>query len=210
MSLLEITKGILLLKVPFEDLYTSVFFVETAEGLCVIDCATTAHDVDTYIVPALRKLGGAPVRLLLTHSHGDHAGGAARLLECYPTMAVHTLEPLLLPRFSVLSDGEVIAECLQAVALQGHSAYSMGYLHLPSRTLLSGDCLQLAGVGKYVNGIKYPDRYLRSIEALKSMEIDRIVASHDYVPLGYLAEGRDAVARYLDTCAQICISKKGE
>ncbi len=209
MSLIEIAKGILLLKIPFEDLYTSVFFVESEEGLAIIDCATTADDVDTYILPALKSIGKDATHLLLTHSHGDHAGGAVHLLARCPHMRVQTFQSMELPRFSSLQDGDVVQGRLQMLALPGHSSYSVGYLDLPTKTLISGDCLQLAGVGKYVNGIRYPDRYLSSIERLKAMEIHRIIASHDYVPLGSLAEGREAVLHYLDTCAKICQSKRG-
>jgi len=207
MILTEIAKGILLLKVPFEDLYTSVFFVESEEGVAIIDCATTPEDVDTYILPALRSMGREATHLLLTHSHGDHAGGAVHLLERCPSLRVQTWQTLELPRFSSLQDGDVVLGRLQMLALPGHSSYSVGYLDLPTKTLISGDCLQLAGVGKYVHGIRYPEQYLRSVKRLKTMEIDRIIASHDYVPLGSLAEGREAVLQYLDTCARICRSK---
>lgn len=203
----QIAKGILRLKVPFEDLYTAVFFVECEDGVSVIDSATTSSDVDTVILPALRELSVIPTRLLLTHSHGDHAGGAKRLLEHYPDMTVHTLEPLSLPRFIPLCDGDTLGGTLQMIALLGHSKYSVGYLHMPTNTLLSGDCLQLAGVGKYVNGIRYPEPYLRSIERLKQMDIQRIVASHEYAPLGSTAEGREGVLAYLDECERICLAQ---
>lgn len=204
MSLSELAKGIFRLKVPFEDLYTAVFFVESGEGLAIIDCAATPCDVDTYILPTLQDMGRQANHLLLTHSHGDHAGGAVRLLERCPRMRVHALEEMKLPRFRPLRDGEIVAERLRVVHLSGHTQYSVGYLDLPTRTLISGDCLQLAGVGKYTRGIRYPEQYLKSIEKLQELEIDRIIASHDYVPLGSIAEGREEVLRYLEECAAIC------
>ena len=78
----------------------------------------------------------------------------------------------------------------------------MGYYDVKTKTLLSGDCLQLGGVGKYTNGIAYADPYRASIEKLRSMDILRIVAAHDYVPLGAIAEGREAVRLYLDKCLE--------
>ena len=39
-------EGIYRLKVPFEDLYTSVFLVETPQRLILVDCATTDDDVE--------------------------------------------------------------------------------------------------------------------------------------------------------------------
>ena len=45
------------LKVPFEDLYTSVFLLRTEQGNVLVDCATYASDVEDYIIPALKKMG---------------------------------------------------------------------------------------------------------------------------------------------------------
>ena len=206
MSLSEIAKGIFRLKVPFEDLYTAVFFVACDSGWAVIDCATTDDDVDTHILPAMRRLDGEVTHLLLTHSHGDHAGGAKHLLERCPSMCAYALESMESTRFGRLKDGDLILGRLQVVYLPGHTRYSVGYLDTVTRTILTGDCLQLAGVGKYTKGIQYPEQYLQSIEKLKAMELDRIVASHDYVPLGSIAEGKDAVLAYLDECQRICLS----
>ena len=38
--------GIYRLRVPFEGIYTSVFLVTSEEGAILVDCATTAEDVD--------------------------------------------------------------------------------------------------------------------------------------------------------------------
>ena len=207
MSLIQIAEGLFLLKVPFEDLYTSVFFVEGRDGLAVIDCATTPDDVDCHILPALNRMKTVATHLLLTHSHGDHAGGASRLLQVCPNVICRAYEPMEFPKFRPLEDGELLLERLQVVPLFGHTLHSVGYLDRWTNTLISGDCLQLSGVGKYTNGIRYPELYLQSIETIKEMQPDRIIASHDYVPLGSIAEGKDAVVRYLDACAQICREK---
>lgn len=56
-----------------------VFVLETSGGLVLIDTLYTPEDVETMIVPDMRKLGLDPadIRLvLISHSHRDHAGGA--------------------------------------------------------------------------------------------------------------------------------------
>ena len=93
--------------------------------------------------------------------------------------------------------------CLMAVSLPGHTKNSVGYLDLRSKTLLSGDCLQLKGIGKYRNGIPYPNEYIASVQKLQHMQIDRIVAAHDYDPLGSVASGPLAVEEYLNLCLSI-------
>ena len=87
MMLDSVADGIFRLKVPFEDLYTAVFFVRSGEEWAIIDCATTEYDVDSYILPALDSLGAKATHLLLTHGHGDHAGGADRLLARCPEVS---------------------------------------------------------------------------------------------------------------------------
>ena len=81
------------LKVPFEDLYTSVFLIKTASGNVLVDCATTSFDVNEYILPALNNLNLTifDVKyLVLTHNHIDHAGGKNRLLELNSNIIVIT------------------------------------------------------------------------------------------------------------------------
>lgn len=56
-SFLQEQKGIYRLKVPFDDLYTSVFLVVTPQRLILVDCATTADDVELCIIPALEQMG---------------------------------------------------------------------------------------------------------------------------------------------------------
>ena len=203
----RIAEGIFRLKVPFEELYTAVFFVQSGDEWAIVDCATTDNDVDSYILPALAELGAKATHLLLTHGHGDHAGGAARLLACCPELCLCTAENWKRSPYRPIADGELLLGRLQTVALSGHSTHAVGYFDLPTKTLISGDCLQQAGVGKYVDGIGDPSAYLASIERLRAMSIERIVASHDYVPLGAIADVYDAVARYLDVCEQICREK---
>lgn len=202
----QIYEGIFLLKVPFEDLYTSVFAVAERKNVAIIDAATTAEDVDTYIAPAIESLlaqvGGSVSHLLLTHTHGDHAGGIGRLSERYPQARVCSYEEVDISNACRLSDGDRILGRLRTVHLPGHTRFSVGYFCERTGILLSGDCLQLRGVGKYTRGVRYPELYLASIERLKAMEINGIAASHDYVPLGQFAEGREAVAKYLEECRQ--------
>ena len=90
-----------------------------------------------------------------------------------------------------------------SVHLPGHTADSMGYLDLRSHTLLSGDCLQLKGIGKYRNGIGNKDTYIASVNKLRAIDVRRIVAAHEYDPLGSIAEGRAAVDAYLDLCLAV-------
>ena len=215
MRITEPVEGIFKLEVPFEDIYTAVFAVSDADGdrYALIDAATTSHDVNAFILPALREIGfkkSAPEMLLLTHRHGDHAGGAARLRELFPSMPVYSPEPLKACPVTSLAGGEVFLGRYEAILLPGHTGSSVGYLDRVSGTLLSGDCLQLWGVSRYTDNIAYPDRYLASIKHLRRLKPGRILASHEYVPLGSIAEGENAVMQYLDECERACLHMKSK
>ena len=107
------TEGIYRLRVPFENIYTSVFLLTAAERPILVDCATTASDVDECILPALAALGYALSdigAIVLTHRHADHAGGLARILFS------HAYEPwnedAAIGRAAVLSCLEACASCV--------------------------------------------------------------------------------------------------
>ena len=89
----KITDGIYRLKIPFDGIYPSVFLIEVPSGAILVDCATTSDDVDQYIIPALRKMGyelSNIKMLVLTHKHGDHAGGLSRILSLAQDIKVVT------------------------------------------------------------------------------------------------------------------------
>ena len=188
------------LKVPFEDLYTSVFLIRTEQGDALIDCATYASDIDEYIVPALNRLGLCLTDityLILTHNHSDHIGGKERLLELAPK-----LEIVQNKRNDLLNG---IAVC----ALKGHTIDCVGVFDQHSRTLISGDGLQGAGVGKYRCSLVSKEEYLKTIKKIKEdNQIKNILFSHAYEPWykdGIF--GREEVEKCLQDCIN-CI--KGE
>lgn len=199
----SIEKGISRLKIPFEDLTTTVYFYESNEGVAIIDSATYASDVDNYILPALEelKISRDKVKnLLLTHSHGDHAGGIKRLSEIFSKATVGASFETGLKNQIILEDNQKILGNLVAVSLSGHTENSFGFFDTATKTLLSGDCLQLNGIGKYRNNVANAKMYEKSISKLKKMDIERIVAAHEFEPLGSLARGKEEVAVYLEEC----------
>ena len=84
-------EGLYRLRVPFENIATSVFLLRTPAGPVLYDCATTAEDVENVILPALNQLGIAPAQLhalVLSHAHGDHCGGMSALARYAPQMCI--------------------------------------------------------------------------------------------------------------------------
>lgn len=164
--------GIYRLKVPFEDLYTSVFFVRVGDENTLIDCASTYSDVDAIIEPALKSLGFAFSdirRVIVTHEHGDHAGGLPRILQKNPEIqVVKTVEKI---------------NGLEIYPLPGHTENFIGVLCLDSGTLISGDGLQGRGIGKYRCILQNKSSYLLSIEKIaRDKRIANLLFSHAYEP----------------------------
>lgn len=211
MELYPVTSEIYRLVVPFKDIYTTVFFLRTRDGDVLFDTATHPEDVDNYISPAMDALGitGSTLKyIVLSHRHGDHAGGLARVLEQYPTACVVSRSELIrakYDRFQTLApdDGESLLGVLQIVAIPGHSTDCLGLLDKRSMTLLTGDSLQADGVfgaGKWGTSIPDPVAHCAALARVRALNAQLLITSHNYHPLGYLARGTEEIERYIDVC----------
>lgn len=194
------------LRVPFEELYTSVYFIPLAGGGLLADTATTQADVTDCILPALRAGGFTVTDIFISHNHGDHAGGLPALAAALPQATVHMAAPLPLPsrpgRLHVVEGGERLGDGLTVCRLPGHTDEMLGLYEAAGGTLLSFDGLQLYGVGKYGTSLTDPAAYRATLAAVGRLAPRRILAAHDYVGGGAVAEGEGAVAAYLAACAR--------
>lgn len=184
--------GIYRLRVPFESIYTCVFLIEAQGKKILVDCAMTEDDVEDVILPALEKMGYAPTdvdTLVLTHRHGDHAGGLDALLRHAPQLAVVT-------------DIRSLAKGVSTYPMPGHTKDSIGVLDGRTGTLISGDGLQGAGVDKYPCYTQDPGMYLETLDRIRSDErITSVLFSHAYEPwCNDRAEGREQVLDCIKKC----------
>lgn len=205
----EVADNVYRLTIPFEDIYTTVFAVKADDKWVLFDTATYDSDVKNYILPALEELSAVPDIIFLSHAHRDHAGGLDVLLERYPFCTVMSRNASISERFcnKVYSpaDGEEIASGHKAIHIPGHSRDSMGLYDSRNGILLSGDCLQVDGIfgrGKWGANITAPAAHIKAIAGLRSMGIQKVFAAHDYSPLGWRADGEEAVEAYLSACEQ--------
>ncbi|MBE6713285.1 MAG: MBL fold metallo-hydrolase [Ruminococcaceae bacterium] len=201
---MKINEYISRLTLPFKDIYTSVFTVKTETGVLIFDTGTTCEDITLRLLPFLREEGIAEdevCAVFISHFHGDHAGGLPTLLPRLPRARVYSRSKKLREAFSDRvespEDGQLILPSLQTVTVPGHSKDSMALLDLRSGILLSGDCLQLYGIfgsGAWASNVTLPALHLEALEKLGRLPIRRILAAHDYHPMGWdLTEPSDAL-----------------
>ena len=184
--------GIYRLRVPFESIYTCVFLIEAQGKKILVDCAMTEDDVENVILPALQKMGRAPTdidMLVLTHRHGDHAGGLDALL-CH------------VPDIEIVTDLRQLADGVYTYPMGGHTEDSIGVLDVRTGTLISGDGLQGAGVDKYPCYTQDPGMYLETLDRIRSDErITSILFSHAYEPFFTdRVSGREQVLSCITKC----------
>ena len=207
----KINDRIYALRTPYKDIFTTVYVIKTDCGALLFDAASYDCDVEDAIIPALHQLGIGEEDLkyvLISHYHADHAGGLKRLLAAYPSTRVITRNDDLKERLSsytVLSpnEGELLLNDLGIVWIPGHTKDSLALLDHKTKTLISGDGLQLYGIfgsGNWGANISFPSEYMEKIQALREMDIDAILTAHDYHPLGQTYFGKAEIAAALDAC----------
>ncbi len=200
---IELYPNIYRLSIPFESVLTSVFAVVVDGNCIIIDSATTENDVNNYILPAIKEANFNVKKILISHEHGDHAGGLGYLVPHFPQAEVAMFDMRVAERISrgrLLLDGEIFYDVIKILHLPGHSPDCLGVLDTRTGVLLTFDSLQLFGIGKYVTYVYDQEIYKNSIEKIKREDVNYIAASHDYAPLGYFADGEKEIKEYLDMC----------
>ena len=199
------------LRIPYKDIFTTVYFVNTEDGMLLFDTASYDQDIDDCVIPALRQLGVGEDDLkyvFISHNHTDHAGGLERLLSFYPKVCVVSRSDALAERFgsdTVLSprEGETLLKDLSVVFITGHTADSAALYDGKTKMLICGDCLQLYGIfgsGKWGANISFFAEYEEAISKLRILDIDAILTAHDYHPCGRMFFGKEAISAALDAC----------
>ncbi len=204
----NITKDILRLKVPFGAIYTAVFLIKTEGGAVLADAAATESDALDIILPAIKEcISPDEIKYLIcTHLHGDHGGGIKYILphlknaKVAVAAAVRAGELYGEENVLALHDGDSLLG-LDILRLPGHSRDSLGVFDSRTKTLISGDAVQLYGIMKYGCGVELPTEYRNTLERLNRLDISQIIASHEYYPLGAIAE-ENGVTDYLSTASR--------
>ncbi len=186
--------------VPFDNIYTSVFAVTVNENCIILDCGSDADDVERYVYPAIKKAVFFPDWIVISHSHSDHSGGLPALTSFFPNAKIGTFNEDIKQQYEnahIFTDGEILCNALKLLNLKGHSPDSLAVLDMRTNTVLTFDCVQLSGVGRYRSGITDKEEYLKALNHIEALNAENLIASHDYEPLGFSAFGKENVLNYI-------------
>lgn len=149
-------------------------------GAVVIDPASDNSDHLEALVQEGKKRGGIQ-RILITHGHSDHIGGAAALREQLhvPILAYNRKGVPFADE--ELADGAVLSvgsDTLRAISTPGHRFDHLCFYMEQHHVLFAGDLIS----GITTNVIALPDGdmydYMESLRRLQSIEISEIIPGH--------------------------------
>jgi glyoxylase-like metal-dependent hydrolase (beta-lactamase superfamily II) len=196
---------------PYVDIFTSVYFIKTEEGVLIFDTASGEGDVDSYILPAMKEVGISleDVKFIfISHNHKDHARGLKRLMEIMPRATIVSRSDKLQEDFADYSfiapdDSTVIMSCLKVVTITGHTLDCSAIYDMRTKTLITGDCLQLYGIygsGDWGCNVNFIPEHFEAVEKVRLWDIETVYTAHDYHPLGYKFVGKKQINDALDFC----------
>jgi len=165
------------------------------EGAIVIDPAVDDPTYLDRLIQEGEKRGGIR-RILITHGHPDHIGGAAALRKRL-NVPIHAYNRKGVPDADVeVADGETFAageDTLRAIHTPGHRFDHHSYYLEGQRILFAGDMIS----GITTNVIAPPDGdmfdYMKSLQRLQELDIAAIVPAHGPT----IANAQAKIAEYI-------------
>ena len=206
----KINDNIYRLTLPFQDVFTSVFLIKSDEGAILFDTASYETDAENEIIPFLKELGVTPKYVFISHNHDDHSGGLKRLIKEFPEICIVSRNDGIKEeygdcKFYFPEDNDRISGVCRVITIPGHTKDSIALFDERTKTLITGDCLQLYGLfgsGEWGANITFIGEHRLAVEKVRRMDIAEIFTAHDYHPYGYHHQGREEIERALDMCIE--------
>nr|BBH89388.1 MBL fold metallo-hydrolase [Thermosporothrix sp. COM3] len=174
---------------------------EPASGALVIDPADANPQHLDAIQQAAEERGGV-ARILLTHSHPDHIGGAVELRE-RTGAALYGFRRETMPFLDhEIADGTTFStgsDTLRALYTPGHCADHLCFYLEKGRVLFAGDVV--AGVGTVV--IEDLFEYMETLHRLQALDMNEMVPSHGPVIQNAQAKLAEYIAHRMEREQQI-------
>jgi hypothetical protein len=192
------------LKIPYDNVYMSVFFVRDVNDWFIIDAGSSGIMASNYIIPAANAIQ-LPVEkvkaIVLTRQDNDHAGGMGVLAVAYPNAKIYGIWKGFQSGISnTFVIGTYVGSCLEMINIGGYDDNAFVCYDSRSKTLLTSDALQFFGVYKTGCRVVNIDDYYKSLAELRELDIENIIASMPFCPNGAYAIGKEASQKYLNDC----------
>ena len=108
----------------------------------------------------------------------------------------------------VLKEGEVLGGRLKVFSTPGHDSEAISLLDVKTNALFTGDTLQFLGMAGAEGAaglafVQYLGAYRDTIQKIRKIGPDYLFAAHDYIPFGFMSEGKKEVELNLRVCEDV-------
>ena len=172
----------------------SLYLVEGNDRALLIDAGTYIPDLDKIVA----KITSKPVTMMLTHAHGDHAGGVGP----FPAVYLNAGDMPIVPnnnnyqgQIKYLNDGEVIdlgGREIEVIFTPGHTAGSTTFFDKARHYGFSGDAFGSTNLLVFIN---------LSTEMYTAERIERYMKKNDILflfPGHYSGDNLETLQRVTD------------
>ena len=168
---------------------TNCYFIGNEHESILVDAGYDRPETKKELEKAIKDHHLAiPKKIILTHSHPDHAPGVRQLSDWDPAVFCHTngrktIETMIAPvkQLTTLADNVVIriaGEPIRVLHVPGHSKDQIN-LYLPSeQILIAGDNILSEGTTAIVHPDGNMNDYLASLTRLKELKLKKIGPGH--------------------------------
>jgi para-nitrobenzyl esterase len=159
---------------------STAYLIEGTTEALVID-ACTGQEGLREIVQQL--VGNKPVKLALTHGHGDHSGGVKYFPEVYLHQAdAGSLAKNVTAERRYIDEGTVFdlgGRTIEVVTIPGHTPGSVAFFDRAGRYMMTGDGIGSTMVWMQISNLPLTT-YLASVKKLEAMKgsVDELYVGH--------------------------------
>jgi len=198
-------KGVWLIQAITGSQQSTAYLVEGTKEALLIDACSGQEGLDDVVKDLI---GTKPMKLALTHGHGDHTGG----VKFFPEVYIHPADSASLRRFAgvkkhYIEEGYVFdlgGQKLEIISIPGHSPGSIVFYNKAERYMMTGDGIGSTSVWAHISRdpLTVFLASCRKVEALQG-KIDAIYVGHHEQEVkklqpSYITDMRIATEKVLD------------